>query len=472
MDTLKLRQVAMNPALVRGVAIVVVVSLAGGLTFVFRDQWLPRAKVFVASVTDAEYPTEDAAHGTDDGHNHGHSGHDESNSLELSPQARKNIGLTATRIELRAFDKTVSMPALVVERPGRSQVEVTAPLGGRVTRVYLVQGEAVMPGQLLFDLRLTHEELVNAQSELLRSAEEVDVVKREIKRLESVSIPGAIPGKTKRQREYEQQKLEAVINSQRQSLELHGLTRDQVENILTTRKLLQGVTVVAPPHPANGHEGELGHPFHVQQLAVNPGQYVEAGSTLCVLADHHELFIEGRAFEQDIRGLHRLANEEWSLTASADTGGGERDSIDGLKVFYLSDVVERESRAFHFYVRLPNQIVRDVTDTAGHRFVSWRFKPGQRMQIQVPVERWENRIVLPVDAIAREGIETFVFAQNGSHFDRVPVHVEHRDKDWVVVESDVRLIGATLATSGAQQLQMALKNKTGGAPDPHAGHNH
>lgn len=471
MQSLKLRLIAMKSVLLRGFATVVVVCLVGGLSFVFRDRWLPHAKAFITSAVDSESEAENDTHGADDD-DVAHQGHDEGNSLELSPQARKNIGLTTSQIELRRFNKTISVPALVVERPGRSQVEVTAPLGGRVTRVYPVQGEAVMPGRPLFDLRLTHEELVNAQSELLRSAEEVDVIKREIERLNSVSIAGAIPGKTKRQREYEQQKLEAIINSQRQSLELHGLTTDQVENILKTRRLLQGVTVMAPFALPNGHDGELDHPFHVQHLAVKPGQYVQAGSNLCVLADHHELFIEGRAFEQDIEQLHRSANEGWTVSANADAGGRERGSIEGLEIFYLSDVVETESRAFHFYVRLPNEIVRDVTKDAGHRFISWRFKPGQRMQIEVPVERWENRIVLPVDAVAQEGIETFVFEQNGDHFDRVPVHVEYRDKDRVVIEQDTRLIGSTVATSGAQQLQMALKNKAGGAPDPHAGHSH
>ena len=32
--------------------------------------------------------------------------------------------------------------------------------------------------------------------------------------------------------------------------------------------------------------------------------------------------------------------------------------------------------------------------------------------------------------------------------------------------------GDRIALSAAQQLQLALKNKSGGAIDPHAGHNH
>jgi hypothetical protein len=42
-----------------------------------------------------------------------------------------------------------------------------------------------------------------------------------------------------------------------------------------------------------------------------------------------------------------------------------------------------------------------------------------------------------------------------------------------VIVSDGSLFpGDKVALVGAQQLQIALKNKSGGAPDPHAGHSH
>ncbi|MCR9116920.1 MAG: secretion protein HlyD, partial [bacterium] len=69
--------------------------------------------------------------------------------------------------------------------------------------------------------------------------------------------------------------------------------------------------------------------------------------------------------------------------------------------------------------------------------------------------------------------EYYVFQQNGDHFDRTPVQVEHQDQFSVVIANDGSLFpGDMVATNGASQLQMALKNKSGGAVDPHAGHNH
>ena len=123
-------------------------------------------------------------------------------------------------------------------------------------------------------------------------------------------------------------------------------------------------------------------------------------------------------------------------------------------------------------MRLPNTITKDRR-ADGDRFVEWKYLPGQRLQLRIPVEQWKDQIVLPVDAVAIEGAESFIFQQNGSHFDRVPVHVKHRDQHSVVIENDGSIFpGDVVAKRGAHQLLMALKNKSGGGVDPHAGHNH
>jgi hypothetical protein len=126
-----------------------------------------------------------------------------------------------------------------------------------------------------------------------------------------------------------------------------------------------------------------------------------------------------------------------------------------------------------FFVNLPNEIVQDETNDEGQRFVSWRYRVGERLELRVPVEEWPQQLVVPVDAVAREGAESYVFQENGDHFDRVPVHVKYRDQKSVVIANDGSLYpGDVIAMRGAHQLQMALKNKAGGGVDPHAGHNH
>lgn len=457
-----------------GIAVPAVAILVLGL--LTRERWLPGAVDLLRAVGPPSVESDPQGHSQaqDDHAADDQAGNVAATSLELSEQARKNIGLTLVTVQPREFQRTVTMPAVLVDRPGRAEIEVSAPMTGIITRIHPIRGEAVSPGEPLFDLRLTHEDLVEKQSELLRALEELDVVEREVARLADVTATGAIAGKRLLERQYEQQKLEAAIRAERQALVLHGLDQEQIRTIVEDRRLLQDLTITAPSAPADcascGKHEEF---LQVAEIAAKSGEYVTAGSPLCSLIDHCELYIEGRAFEQDADTLNEAANRGTPVTAIVEGNGSGKHEVPGLEILYVEDEVELESRALRFYLQLPNELVRNEQTSDGHRFIGWRYKPGQRVEVLVPVERWENQIVLPVEAVVQEGAEWYVYQQIGARFERKPVHVEYRDQQWAVIESDGTLFpGDVVAGRGAYKIHLALKNKAGGGPDAHAGHIH
>jgi multidrug efflux pump subunit AcrA (membrane-fusion protein) len=397
---------------------------------------------------------------------HGHEHGDAAASIKLSPAALKNIRFKPFTVGLSDYERTVSMPGIVIERPGVSQVRVTAPMTGVVAKSNVHQGEAIQPGTALFELRLTHEDVVSAQSELLATADSLDVVQTEIDRLESIR-EGVIAKKRILDQKYERQKLEARLRAQRQALLLHGLSEEQIDQILETRQLLQSVTVKAP-----AHEDHDTHAYHVQSIGVQLGQQVTAGDTLCVLADHCELYIEGTAFDADTPYLRDAVEKNTPVSADILVSTRREQAVKGLKLLYLADQVDRESRALHFYVKLPNEIISDRTE-GSQRFLQWRYNPGQRVELSIPVESWTKRMVVPADAVVSDGAESYVYRQSGDTFVQVPVHVEHRDKKSAVLASDGAIFpGEVIASGGAFQIHLAVKNQSGGAIDPHAGHHH
>ncbi len=401
----------------------------------------------------------------------GHAAHGETESLKLSAAAWKNLGLRTGVVATSNYQRTVPVPATVVERSGRSRVAVTAPFTGIVTRVYPIEGEAVEPGQPLFDLRLTHEDLVTSQREFLRSAEELEVINREIARLESVG-EGVSAGKQIVTQKYERDKLAAALHAQRQGLLLHGLSSEQIDAILDSRELLKTLTIAVPAFDTEADHHDLDHLYHVQQISAARGEQVDAGAPLATLADHCLLYVEGQAFEDDAERLTQAARENWSVRVepvAAESRGGEPEQ---LQVLYVADRIDSESRALRFYMSLPNEPVRDQRQ-GEHRFVSWKYRPGQRLQVHVPIgDPWVGQIVLPREAVVEEGAEAFVFEQNGDSFERVPVHVLYRDQEAVVVENSGALLGSTLAMSGAYRMHLAILNQaSGGAANAH-GHAH
>lgn len=394
-------------------------------------------------------------------------------SLRLSSQARKNLRLRVASAELRDFQRSIRVPGMVVERPGRSTILVTAPLTGVITRIHVLDGEAIEPGRKLFDLRLTHEELVQSQAELLQTAEELDVTSREIRRIEQLAEQGGLAGKQLLERQYERQKLEAVLHSRREALLLHGLTSAQIESIVKTRRLLPELSVFAPTPAALEEDTAATTPWQVQSLKVSPGQHVNAGDTLLTLTNYAELYIQGEAFERDLESIQNAADANAELAAIWDTEGIRPETVTGLRLLYLAPRVDPDSRTLDFFVSLPNELRRDAKLPAGARFIAWRFRPGERVELSIPVETWENRPVLPIDAVAMDGPEAYVFLPKGDRLERRAVHLEYRDSQWAVLANDGTLIvGAPVVVSSAQQLQFALKNQLGGGVDPHAGHQH
>lgn len=466
-----MRVASVHPRWIIGICLL----LAVGVAAVFHSAWLPTVQSLAASLAHVNGSSQAAGghdHEHDHGHEHGHEhGHDDADSLQISPQARKNIALKTGPVALTEFERTISVPGVVVERPGLSVIAITAPMTGIVTRIGVIQGEAVAPGQFLFEMRLTHEDLVQAQSEFLKTAEELDVIGREIQRLDKVTASGGIPGKTLLERKYEQQKQQAVLHAQHQSLLLHGLSEEQVKEIQASRTLIKELQIVVPTTEKMA-ELDAKAVYQVTELKVERGRQVTAGEMLAVLTNHAELFIEGNAFEKDVPLINRALERDAAITAVVDSGAEQKETLEKLKILYLAGSVDVESRAFHFYATLPNERLRDQP-SGGRRFISWRYKPGQRVQLLVPVEQWKDRIVLPAEAVAQDGVEAYVFQANGDRFQRRPVHIEYRDPYSVVIANDGSVFpGDVVALSSAQQMLLAIKNKSGSAIDPHAGHNH
>ncbi len=480
---------------------VIVLVAVGAYTF---NRWWPATQAWVQNAI----ASQKVGTTSEDAHNEGHNEHDheshvhnEGTSLELSQQAMGNIGLTddfLRPIELETFLRSIVVPAIIVERPGRTRIQVSTPMAGVITHVHSVRGEAITPGTLLFEIRITADELVATQTELLKTIGGLDVENREISRLEEVTRSGAVPQKSLLERQYAKDKLEVLLAAQKEALRLQGLSDSQIKDIIVNRRLLRDLQIRVPAPDQHSEDelelsqskeaqavfSEVGYsqssqglvrkaPFILQDVLVSKGERVQAGTTLAVLSDMSELYLEGRAFEQDARLLAATSVNNWKVTAVFELAGQQSEEIPSLELLYAASDVNVQSRTLPFYVRLPNQLIRDVPSPNGLRFIEWKFRPGQRLQLRVPVEEWKQQIVLPVDAIAQEGAEAFVFQQNGNHFDRISVQVIYRDQAYAVIKNDGSLFpGDIVAQRGAHQLQMAIKNKSGGGADPHAGHNH
>ncbi len=507
-------------------AIALIVYAGGFLHGRFTSGWGPFEKWLAASTeedhSDHNHSSHDHASHSLDTHTDEHSpaadahAHGDANSLSVSDTARKNLGLTEEYLQpiaLQSFTRTLSVPSIIVDSPGRTRLPVSAPMTGIVTHVHAVPGEAIKPGDLILEMRLTHEDLVTAQKEYLQTLGDRDIELKQIARIEGLANAGALSNKTLVERQFTRDKLESHLSSQREALRLHGLSDNQIAAIDKDRRLLTEILIVAP-HPDDHSDEELHlslqrdhslskdqqsakpNPFRVasadnsqnalqnhsadddshllvlQELNAQKGQIVNAGDSLCVLADYKELMIEGQAFETEANIITKAKLASWPITALIGENS-EAIRIDNLELSRVDNEIDPATRTLKFYVSLKNDLIEEKPTPDGQRHVTWKYRTGQRLQLLLPVEQWTEKIVLPIDAVVREGVESFLFQENGDHFERISVHELYRDQTNVVIANDGAVYpGDVVALRGAYQMQMALKNQAGGGIDPHAGHNH
>lgn len=420
-----------------------------------------------------------------EGHDHAHGNPDR---LRLSPQALAGMELGVQPVELHpSYWKSIDVPGQFVERPGRSDRGLTSPLPGVVSEVLAVPGEAVKAGQKLFTIQVISEQLQTDQRELYQVIQNQAINRAERKRLEKVS--SVIPEEQLLEIDYEYRRLQAQEKSYRFDLKARGLSEKEIDDI-TRGEFVKEISLHAPtpsdrksdpaqpesdtPSSAASASPDQGL-FDVETLEVHKGDQVETGEKLALLSEHDVLFLEGRVFKHEVSLVQKAMEEEWPLEMQLVQPEKKiwAPLTTPLKILYIGNEVDPDSQTVGVYVPIRNDYIKR---TEGDKvFRTWRFRPAQRVFLRIPVEHYENVLVLPTDAVVREGVENYVFQQNGNAFDRKEVQVLYRDhRDVVIADDGVLIPGIShVAHAGAAQLQRALVlQQSSGTIDPHAGHMH
>lgn len=395
---------------------------------------------------------------------------DEPKVLKLSPQARKNLKLVSKPVVPQSYWRVVQIPGTIVDRPGRSDRGVTSPAVGVISKVHAFPGDTVRPGDRLLTLRIFSEYLQSTQKELFTATNEIQIAKEELDRIRPLAESGGIPKSRLIDLQNTIRRKQAITQAHRQDLLTRGLNPTQIDRV-AKGEFVSEIDIVAPPLSQQSdavttiqtasfqsQSTDDGIAFELQQLNAELGQQVQAGQLLVTLADHSSLYIEGHAFKREATHLATAAQNGWSIKVEfvEDDGTTWPELAQSFEIRHLSNSIDAKSRTFDFYIPFQNQA--RTYKREGETFIVWRFRPGQRARLYVPVEEMTDVVVLPAAAVVREGPEAFVFQQNGDLFDRLPVQVLHEDRLNIVIANDGSVTpGLFLAQNAAASLNRVMK---------------
>jgi membrane fusion protein, heavy metal efflux system len=440
-------------------AIVLVVGV-GVAAYLTRARWIPQPA------------------GNDHPEAEGHDHHNHADRVKLSPQAQAGLGLEVEPLVPENYSRTVLIPGMVVDRPGLSDRGVTAQVAGVVTDVKVQPGDTVRPGEPLYTVRIVSELLQNAQADLFKAAKDLQIATESLKLLRSAP-PETIAGTRIIEAENHERRAKTTVDALRQQLIAHGLRSEQAD-AAADGKFVTELTISAPLLPGPGGQlvaadskasSMVPPAFEIKELKSQLGEQVAAGHVLCILANHRMLYVEGRGFKSEAGMLEKAAQAAWPVRAEfAEEAGGWPAFDSGLTIRHLANTVDPVSRTFAFFMPLENQSRTYTRD--GQTFMVWRFRPGQRVRLKVPVEQFEGVFVLSAAGVVREGPETYVFRQNGDLFERKAVRVLYEDRADVVIADDGSVGGGQFVVRNhAAALNRALKAAEGGGHEGH-GHDH
>lgn len=452
----------------------------------------------------------------DEGHEEEDHEHEEDH-VALTAQAYANLDLKMGSITRGDYWKTLLVPGRVVEIPGQSNLSIPASVTGVVEQVNLLPGQTLDGVGPLFTIRITDKSLIDAQSRLLELLTRQEVAEQEIARLDPLISSGAVSGAKTRELQYEVKQLKAQESAVKQELRTRGMAETAIEQVVAERQLETLTKVYAPDFSSSSGAAKPAdtaehYGYSIEDLMVYPGKSVERGEPLCTIAYHSRLYLEGTAFPDDLPVLQKIIELNWKIDVSTHHEEHGEESELSLDLLRVDNHVDEESQTVKFYLELPNEVMHS-RETGGSRFEQWRFRPGQRLHLRLPVEKWTSQLTLPVDAVVVDGPNIFVFVEHHHEEDHheeeygqdemaevdaedlaishghedehahehdvfielepIPVHMLYRDDRTVVIADDGQLSDhEEIALNNAYKLYLAMKMQAGGGGGHHHHHDH
>jgi len=366
-----------------------------------------------------------------------------------------SIPVKTVRAERKDIEVTVGATALGTVK-ARNEVKVTAQRMGRISRLPIEEGDAVIKGQLIAELD-PEEALLNLNAS--RSAYEG--AKARLEELKFAYEPAEIEVETSITQAQvnlaeAEKKLERFRNLFKGGLisaqELESMEREEsvlkaaLDRALSGRKRLkadaerireQGAAVREAGAALELARLNYGYSFvkapisgAVAERPAKLGDTVPKGGPVAALVDTGFLYIEATIDEADVGNIR--SGQAARVGMDAYPGKSFRGAV-----FMLSPIVtgsEREARTFLVRIKLSDEKNQDGPVLKSGPVL----KPGMSADVEIVVDMLRNSLVLPFQAVFERPDGNYVYVREGRRADLRKVRTGRSSFDYVEISSGLR----------------------------------
>ena len=279
------------------------------------------------------------------------------NTVQLSDQQIKSVGLTTTILENKTMEKLVRLNGTVDIAPSHIS-SVSSIIGGHIKSINVINGSRFSKGQVLAVVE--DPQFIQLQQDYLVTKAQLESARLNLNRQKDLNTSKASSDKTLQTAQADYSTLNATLKGLEEKLRIIGINAKG----LNASNIRSRINVYAP------------FSGFVSKILVNNGQYINPSDTLFELINPTGLLLELKVFENDINDVkigqeilvYNNQNPEKkskakiiSLVPSIENGGSS-DAIaklsasnpDFIKGMYINGEVSVNSR---YTLGLPSESV-------------------------------------------------------------------------------------------------------------------
>jgi RND family efflux transporter MFP subunit len=349
--------------------------------------------------------------------------------ITLAPEDVARAGIKTAPVQAERAAQTLSIPATVVSNAYRD-TRVNALVGGILTQVLAELGASLRQGAVM--AVIFSNELAEAQMKYLSMRAMVQADRQKLRRTEKLTELGAASVQELEEVRATHDARETEVAAARERLRLLGLGDAQIERLTGAAQIVSEVEVRSPVDGV------------VITRTVNPGQVIDAGQELFVVADLRTVWVLGDLYEQDLGQVQVGSPAVVSIPASPDT-------VLRGRVSYIDPRVEQATRTAKLRVEVPNP--RGL------------LRLGMYVTVSLETRLPRPRPVIPRSAVQAVGDRTVVYVavedDEGQFIERrVTLGAAHGDRVEVIEGLEP---GEKVVTSGSFFLRAeAARARSGG----------
>jgi len=340
-------------------------------------------------------------------------------TLSLSNEQVKNAGVVVNKGEVKKISSIIKVNGKI-EVPPQNMVSVSVMLGGYLKSTHLLPGTKIKQGEVIAIFE--DQQYIQIQQDYLTSQEKMNYARKEYERQKDLNQSKASSDKVLQLAETEFKTQQITVRSLYEKLKLIGIRPES----LNESNISRSINLYSP---IDGF---------VSKVNVNIGKYVNPSDVIFELINPTDIHLALNVFEKDVSKLFV------GQKVKAFSNNSPDKKLDAEVILISQDLTKDNNVIVHCH------------------FKSFEKELLPRMYMNAEIEVLSNNaFTVPEESVVNYEGKNYIFiAEDANSFQMTEVKVGITEGGYTELMEAESLKTQDIATKGAYNLLMGLKNKS------------